>query len=135
MKLDLDTGEILERPLNAIESSLDLQRITDEECIVTSVRNLLATNYGDRLLNPDIHIDLRSYLFEPLTQSKAYFMAYEIFNSLPKYEPRVTISNIEVTIDSENACYLIDMSLTIPSINKDLKIKSILSSTSYSIDV
>jgi phage baseplate assembly protein W len=35
--------------------------------------------------------NLGSYIFEPLTQSKAWFIGYEIYQQLPQHEPRVRI--------------------------------------------
>lgn len=134
LKLDLTFDEITDRFLNAKESTRDLQRITDEEAIITSVRNILTTNVCDRLLNPEMNLDLRSYLFNPLTEAKAYFMAYDIYNILPKYEPRISVTNINVAVDTLNDLYEITLNIVVPSLNKNLNLQTILSSTGYSID-
>ena len=43
LKLDLSFNEIKERPLNAKESTIDLQRTINEESVAVSLRNLFNT--------------------------------------------------------------------------------------------
>jgi hypothetical protein len=52
IRLDLKCNEIKERPLNAKESTKDLQRIVNEESVITSLRNIFNTYECSRLLNP-----------------------------------------------------------------------------------
>lgn len=75
---DLDTNELKERPLNAKESTRDLKRIVNEESVITALRNIFNTHHGSRLLNPEVAFDIKQYLFEPLTQTKAWFLGYDI---------------------------------------------------------
>lgn len=78
VRLDLNVNEIKERPLNAKESTRDLQRIINEESVIVAVRNIFNTHLGSRLLNPDMAFEIKQYLFEPLTQAKAWFLGYDI---------------------------------------------------------
>ena len=39
IRLDLDVSELKERELNAMESTKDLQRIVNEESVITALRN------------------------------------------------------------------------------------------------
>lgn len=67
LRLDLDVNEIKERPLNAKESTRDLQRVVNEESVLIALRNVFNTYKGSRLLNPDMAFELKQYLFEPMT--------------------------------------------------------------------
>lgn len=78
IKLDFETNELKERPLNAKESTRDLKRIVNEESVLTALRNIFNTYKGSRLLNPDMAFEIKQYLFEPLTQAKAWFLGYDI---------------------------------------------------------
>lgn len=89
VRLDLDVNEIKERPLNAKESTRDLQKIVNEESVIVALRNIFNTHVGSRLLNPDMAFEIKQYLFEPLTEAKAWFLGYDICQVLPMYEPRV----------------------------------------------
>lgn len=134
LRLDLKFNEIKERPLNAKESTKDLQRIVNEQSIITSLRNIFNTYQGSRLLNPQMKFQIKQYLFQPLTQTKAWFLGYDIYKSLPKYEPRVKINGISVIPNNSMGYYTIKLNISIPSISgESFDIKSILSQDGYSI--
>lgn len=133
IKLDLDTNEIKERPLNAKENTKDLKRIVNEESVITALRNIFNTYKGSRLLNPDVSFEIKQYLFEPLTQAKAWFLGYDICTVLPLYEPRVTITGVMVEAHINDACYTIRLSLRIPNLDKEIRIESLLSQDGYTI--
>lgn len=132
VKLDLTPEEYLGRSMNSKTSHKDIARITDEESILTSLRNLMMTRYQSRLLNPEIDFDLRSYLFEPLTEAKAFFIGYDISMYLPVYEPRITIDSIKVTAYYNDDAYVVDLAVYIPSLSKSVNFSSILNSDGFS---
>lgn len=132
-KLDLTPSEYLGDSLNSKKTSNDIAKIINEESILNSIRNILSTRYHSRLLNPELNFDLRRYLFENITEAKAFFIGYEISSILPIYEPRLTIDNIEVIAYYNYDTYGINIDITIPSINKSLKISSILNSDGFTL--
>ena len=134
LRLDLKFNEIKERPLNAKESTKDLQRVVNEESVIVALRNIFNTHECSRLLNPQMRFELSSYLFQPLSRTKAWFLGYDIYQMLPKWQPRVRVQSVQITPNFEQDCYLIDLQILIPSVsNKEIKISSILSSQGYSI--
>lgn len=133
LKLDLVMGEIKERPLNAKEANRDIQRIVNEESVIVALRNIFNTFVGSRLLNPEMSFEIKQYLFEPLTEAKAWFLGYDICQQLPLYEPRVSITGVTIDVDTEKGCYVINLSVSIPSLDADVDIRSILNSDGYSI--
>lgn len=128
LKLDLSNENYKSESLNSNKSNKDLELLVDEECILNSLRNIMMTTYCSRLLNPDMNFDLRSYLFEELTEAKAYFIAYDILTTLPFYEPRIEITNINTVVYYNADAYGINLNIFIPSINKNVKLSSILDS-------
>lgn len=133
IKLDLTFNEMKERALNADISNKDLQMIYNEESILTSIKNIFKTYKGSRLLNPDMEFDLTQYLFEPLTTTKAYFLGYDLMMLIPKYEPRVSVSSINVEAFPDENCYVIDLSVTIPEFSKTIDMKCLFDESSFSI--
>lgn len=133
IKLDLSFDELKDRALNANISNRDLQMIYNEESILTSLKNIFKTYRGSRLLNPEMEFDLSQYLFEPLTQSKAYFLGYDLMMMIPKYEPRVAVSSINVIAYPEDSCYVIELSIFIPQFSKNVDLKCIFDESSFSI--
>ena len=135
IRLDLKIKEIKERPLNAKESTNDIQKIVNEESIITSLRNIFNTHECSRLLNPQMKFQLKQYLFEPLNQTKAWFIGYDIYQTIPIYQPRVKISNVTVLPNNEQGCYHIKITVSIPSLSSQpFTISSILNQQGYSID-
>lgn len=132
VKVDFKTEKINNDLLNSQIVSKDLAVIVNEEAIITSLRNILSTTYCSRLLNPDINFDLRSYLFESINEYTAYFIGYDIFSFLPIYEPRIRVNNIKVSANIASSCYIIDLEIYIPSIDKNVKLSSILNTEGIS---
>lgn len=128
MKLDLAFNEIKERPLNAKDSNHDLLTITNEESVRTSVRNILNTRMCSRLLNPEMAFDLEQFLFERMNYNVAYFIGYELCTQLPIYEPRVSVDSVDIQLDYNNDTYIVYLSLSIPSLNSNIELSTVMDS-------
>lgn len=131
LKFDVDFNEIKERPLNAKENTRDLIKITNLEAVKVALKNIINTSYNSRLLNPEIDFNLRKYLFERLNTNTAYFIGYELCTKISVYEPRVKIENVKIELDFDNACYIVYMDFSVPSLNATLSLKSILSQDGF----
>ena len=131
-KLDLVTENYNNLNINAEKINKDIALITDEESILNSLRNIITTKYHSRLLNPEMNFDLRSYLFEDLTDAKAFFIGYDLASYIPIYEPRVQIGNINISTHYSSNTYVIKMTVFIPSINKNVNLRTILNSDGFS---
>jgi len=93
----------------------DVSLLTNEDAVKRSIRNILLTNKGERLLDPSFGAGLARYLFEPFIASTVQVIRTEIRNAIETYEPRALINNINVTADSsKNSLYV---SLTFTTIN------------------
>ena len=66
----------------------------DNAAIKQSIVNLVLTNKGERLFNPDYGSDIRSFLFEPLDYAVAGIIKNNMQLSLTKYEPRIKVTSI-----------------------------------------
>lgn len=134
LKLDLEFNEIKERPLNAKESTHDLKNTINEESVIISLRNLFNTHWGSRLLNPELSFNVHQYLFEPLTETKAWFLGYDIMQFFPLYEPRVKVQSVEVVANITKNVYEIKLAIGIPNVSgESYKISSILSQDGFTV--
>lgn len=136
IKFDLtdtnDSGIFLDNSINSDLSVKDIEVSVNENAIYNSIKNWFRTTECSRLLNPELKFDLRSYLFEGINQYTAYFLGLELMQRLPFYEPRVKVEDCIITLDYDHDAYIIEMKLTIPSLNnKTINLKEILSSTGY----
>ena len=73
----------------------DLVVSRDASAIKQAIINLLLTNKGERLFNPNYGSDIRSYLFEPLDYGTAAQIKANIRSTIDRFEPRISISDIK----------------------------------------
>ena len=79
----------------------------DNASVIQSVLNILRTNHGERPFNYTFGANLRSYLFENMTQITAASMSTSIETALKNWEPRLEVlnTNIQAKAD-ENDVYI-----------------------------
>lgn len=120
--------------LSEKSSSRDLQSLFDVEAVVNSVKNILTTTPGQKLLNPDLGLDFRKFLFENISEDIAFFIGEQILLGLAVQEPRINIEDIEVIgIPDENQ-YNISMNISIPSLNTfNLNLKGALNNNGFTL--
>ena len=85
----------------------DLVSVKDNNAIKQSIVNLLLTNRGERLFNPNIGSDIRTLLFEPMDYGVAAIIKSKIVDTLTDYEPRIRILELYVipNFDTNDQCF------------------------------
>ena len=68
----------------------------DNASISQSVLNILRTNHGERPFNYNFGANLRSYLFENMTDITAANMSTSVNTALANYEPRIEVLNTNI---------------------------------------
>lgn len=110
----------------------DLKAIYDSHAVVVALKNILTTSPGEKILNPTFGLDLRDYLFETVSQAKAFFLGQTIYDGLTTQEPRVHIDQIEVIAVTDENEYIINIALSIPSLNVNaVSLKGVLNNDGY----
>jgi phage baseplate assembly protein W len=99
--------------LNPHPVSKDIVKFINERAVARSIRNLLSTNRGDRLYQPDIGSDLSNLLFEQMTDGMATTISNLIYSLLEQYEPRAKIIRLSVVPKYDRNLYDINMSFMI----------------------
>lgn len=138
VKFDLNnsanTGIYNDEAINSRVSSYDIEAIVNEEAVVNSVRNWFHSCKYCRLLDPEVGLNLIDYLFMPVDEHTAYFIGLMITTRLPFYEPRINLEHCDITVDSAYDRFIIELKMTIPSLNnKIVNLKEVLESTGYSL--
>ena len=77
--------------------SNDVTRKINEEAVKESIKNLILTDKGERLFQPNVGCNIRSQLFENYTQQTVDIMKDLIRTTIVNYEPRCEIINIEIS--------------------------------------
>lgn len=103
--------DMTQSPIN-----FDLARKIDEEAVKDSIRNLILTDRGERLFQPDIGSDVRKMLFENITNATIELIKDLITTTINNYEPRVNLIGVDVltSIDSLQ----VDVIITFNIINR-----------------
>ena len=69
---------------------------TSTEAIADDIRNLLKTNFGERLIHWDMGANLRGLIFENKGEDLKQKISDSIVSAVEKWLPFVTLSKIEV---------------------------------------
>ena len=90
--IDLDFGRnIVTNDVNTIEDVISIKR---------SVRNLVQTNFYERLFHPELGCGVRQLLFENYTPLTAIFLKRKIEEVLVNNEPRISLTSIIINDDT-----------------------------------
>jgi len=85
----------------------------DASAIKQAIVNLLLTNKGERLMNPEYGSDIRRFLFEPLDYGTSALVKQNIVTTIGRFEPRISVQEIISRPDFENNGFEITMTYSI----------------------
>lgn len=74
----------------------DLALRRDEESVKESIKNLILTDKGERLMQPLIGGNIRAMLFENLTPAVLTMIEEQVRITIEEYEPRAELIDVEV---------------------------------------
>lgn len=132
IKLDLTPTFLKGNEMYSNRETKDLACLTDRNAVVNSFKNILSTSPGQKLLNPLFGLDLRVYLFEVVSENKAFFLAQTILDGIAAQEPRISIDFIEVLADIDDMEYVINLEFSIPELEVyQLSLKGVLNIDGY----
>ena len=133
VKLDLSIGDIITNfPIDQRKVTNDAQMLVDEEAIKQSVSNIFNTIPGQKLLNPYIGLDLKRFLFSPITESTGHDIALAILEGLVEQEPRISVKDISIEGVIAQSTYYISFSILFPMLkNTEIKTSGKLNSTGF----
>lgn len=97
------------------ETSRDVARQINEDAVISSIRNLLKTNRGDRLFNNTLGSDLNAMLFENTGPATEQLVADYIRKTIENYEPRASL--IDIVVNTEVDDHLVNVSIVFRVIN------------------
>jgi phage baseplate assembly protein W len=132
IKFDLTPEYLKGSEMYSTRQTKDLAGKIDKESVLNSVKNILTTSPGEKLLNPLFGLDLRDYLFEVVSETKGFFLAQTVLNGLSFQEPRISVDFIEVLADIDEMQYIINIELSIPELKVyQVSLKGVLNIDGY----
>jgi phage baseplate assembly protein W len=87
-------------PCAAKDGSTDVAKY--EEDVHEAIWIILSTDWGERLMRPDFGAGLRSFVFGPLSQITLQQVETRVREALLKWEARISVEQVKVTIDPNN---------------------------------
>jgi phage baseplate assembly protein W len=98
--------------LSPISSDITLNK--DDEAVKESIRNLILTDRGERLMQPNLGGNIRAMLFENLTPATVRLMEEQVRSTVELYEPRAELIDVTVSanLDSNQVAITIEFYVT-----------------------
>jgi len=132
MHLDLKFDYTRNNELKKIKEIKDSVNDYDYGCIRNSIFNLFTTIPGQKLLNPFFGLNLMQYVFEPVSKSNASLIGNTISKGIKLFEPRVTLTGLDIIVDVDKQEYEISMILNVVYIpNSSFKLVGTLSNSGF----
>jgi len=88
--------------IDILPGKKDLARLTNEDAVKRSVRNLILTNTGERLFQPGIGANLNKILFELADIDSLDLAQDQIASTLRLHEPRIKLISVTATLLPDN---------------------------------
>lgn len=85
------------RNLEQVPGRQDVSRVVNENAVKESIRNLVLTNRGERLFQPNIGCDIQGSLFENIDANTILILKENIKSTIRTYEPRCNLRDVEVS--------------------------------------
>lgn len=105
LHLDIEKLYTNNDELHKINEITDIVTDVNSKAIKNSIYNILSTMPGQKILNPEFGLNLTQWLFTNLSETNASLIKFKITEQINKYEPRVTLTKVEVIPNYEEHQY------------------------------
>jgi uncharacterized protein len=100
-----------------------VQLVSAETDILESLRILLSTSLGERVMQPTYGCNLEGYIFEPLSPSMNSSIKEQIRTSILYHEPRILLNSLDLSLDQQlEGCVNLTVDYTVISTNSRFNI-------------
>lgn len=103
-----------------------LGRVTNEQAVVQSIKNLIKTNLGERLFQPDIGSNVNHSLFELNGYLAATQIEFLIRNTINYHEPRCQLLDVSATPSIDDHAMEITIVFTLINSSEPITINFLL---------
>lgn len=94
-------------PLDLPDSEGRLSYAADSQCLREALWNVLMTDPGERLMQPDFGAGLGQWIGQPNTESTRQLISSSITTAVGKWEQRVALASVSVAADPNDASNVI----------------------------
>ena len=80
--------------------------VTDDREVQQAIRLIIGTAYGERPMRPDFGCAIHDFVFAEANAATAGRIATEVRASLHRWEPRIEVDDVGVTVDEADCSLL-----------------------------
>ena len=91
----------------------DVVTVKDSTSIKRGIKNILLTEEGERLMQPEVGSGIRNMLFEQMTDLSVQRIETEILSAIEAWESRAQVLSIIVTPEEDNNRYRVAITFRI----------------------
>ena len=106
--------------------SKDLALLKDEDAVKESIKNLILTDRGERLMQPYIGGNIRAMLFENMTPGTLKLIKDRVTTTVETYEPRAELIDVFVSGDLDTANVSVRITFYIRNAEQPIQLDVIL---------
>lgn len=88
----------------------------DYAAIRNSIFNIFTTIPGQKILTPNFGLNLLQHVFKPCDTFTARLIAKDIIDGITRFEPRVTLVDVEVLAVPEESLYDVTLTINVPRV-------------------
>lgn len=100
--------------------SQDLTLNKDEDSVKESIKNLILTDRGERLMQPNLGGNIQAMLFENLTPSVLKLIEENVRTTINLYEPRAELQDVTVTSNIDDNAVNIRITFYIKNVEQPI---------------
>ena len=98
---------------------VDIKVSFDVQAVKNSLTSILGTNLGERLLLPEFGLNIKRFLFAPVSEGCALSIGELMTEAIERWEPRVLIRELKIFPNIDDQRYDISLDFHIPSLKTD----------------
>jgi phage baseplate assembly protein W len=101
----------------------DINKVTGDMAVITSIKNLVLTSHYERPFQPDLGCNVRNLLFENLDIITASVLEREITQMIANYEPRAQVLSVVVIPNEDINAFSVSMQFGIVNRTEPVSIR------------
>jgi phage baseplate assembly protein W len=109
--------------------SQDLTVFKDEDAVKESIKNLILTDRGERLMQPDLGGNISAMLFENITPATLKLIEDQVRTTIQLYEPRAELQNVAVTSNIDDNVVKVKITFYIKNVEQPIDLDVFLERT------
>ena len=109
--------------------SSDLTVLKDEDSVKESIKNLILTNRGERLMQPDLGGNISGMLFENITPATLVLIQNNIRTTIDLYEPRAELIDVIASSNIDDNVVKVEIAFYITNVQQPITLDVFLERT------